>query len=111
MLKNGLREIDSSFDSEVFDNVLNHIKYVYTGHKTLDWPGIYNGDYRSGKSSGDSLFGQLYRLNFPFEYSVQFWEEIFEDLGFEIQKSEGQLMANIGFKDFMNLDLQVTEKT
>ncbi|MCK5062885.1 MAG: hypothetical protein KAR23_03070, partial [Candidatus Aenigmarchaeota archaeon] len=110
MLKNGLREIDSSFDSEVFDNVLNHIKYVYTGHKTLDWPGIYNGDYRSEKSSKDSLFGLLYRLNFPSEYSVQFWEDIFEDLGFEIEKSEGQLMANMSFKDFMNLNLQIAEK-
>lgn len=109
-LRDGLSEIDSSFDSEVFDNVLDHIKYVYTGHKTLDWPGVYNGDYRSGKSSGDSLFGLLYHLNFPSEYSVRFWEEIFEDLGFEIEKSEGQLMANISFKEFMALDFQIAEK-
>ncbi len=109
-LRDGLCEIDSSFDSEVFDNVLNHMKYVYTGYETLDWPGIYNGDYRSEKSSKDSLFGLLYRLNFPSEYSVQFWEDIFEDLGFEIEKSEGQLMANMSFKDFMNLNLQIAEK-
>jgi len=110
MLRDCLREIDSSFDSDVFDNVLNHIEFKYTGHKTIDWPGIYDCEYRSGKSSDDSLFGLIYNLNFSSDYSVQFWEDIFEDLGFEIQKAKGCLKANISFKDFMSLDLQAAKK-
>ena len=104
-LRDGFCEIDSSFDSGVFDNILNHIEFKYTGHKTLDWPGIYDGGYRSEKSSDDSLFGLIYNLNFSSDYSILFWEDIFKGLGFEIQKADGCLKANIGFKDFMDLGL------
>lgn len=110
-LKNNLREIDTGFDSKVFDNVLEYMRCMYTGHKILDWSGIYNHDYRLGKSSDDSLFGLIYHLIYPSKYSILFWEDIFEGLGFEIQKSEGHLIASIGFKDFMNLDLLAAEKT
>jgi len=109
-LRDCLREIDSSFDSDVFDNVLNHIEFKYTGHKNMGWPGIYDGEYRSGKSSDDSLFGLIYNLNFSPDYSILFWEDIFEGLGFEIQKAEGHLVANISFKDFMSLDLKAADK-
>ncbi len=103
-LRDGFCEIDSSFDSGVFGNILNHIEFKYTGHKTLDWPGIYDGGYRSEKSSDDSLFGLIYNLNFSSDYSILFWEDIFKGLGFEIQKADGCLKANISFKDFMSLD-------
>ncbi len=109
-LRDGFCEIDSSFDSGVFDNALNHIEFKYTGHKTLDWPGIYDGGYRYEKSSDDSLFGLIHNLNFPSDYSILFWEDIFKGLGFEIQKADGCLKANIDFKDFMSLDLKADDK-
>ncbi len=106
----GLREINGSFDGEIFDNVLGHIRYMYTGDKNMGWSDLFCNDHHSEKSSKGSLFGLLHHLNFPSEYPIQFWEGIFDGLGFEIQKSEGHLIANIGFKDFMNLNLQVAEK-